>query len=83
MGEYYLWANIDRKEFIAPSDFGCGSKKHESIHKDCTILAALRELLSDKWSGCQLVWLGDESNYPPEDHNGLFAKMKNQAKGLP
>lgn len=34
MGEYYNWVNVDKKEYISPSDFGYGSKFHESLHKD-------------------------------------------------
>ena len=26
MGEYYSWVNINKKEYIAPCDFGLGSK---------------------------------------------------------
>lgn len=83
MGEYYLWANVDKMEYMTPSDFGHGSKNHESIHKGSAILAALRELLSDRWSGCQIIWLGDESVFPSEDCRGLFTKMRIQADELP
>ena len=30
MGEYYDWVNIDKREYISPSDFDLGNKIHES-----------------------------------------------------
>ena len=27
MGECYQWVNVDKKEYIAPVDFGYGSKR--------------------------------------------------------
>lgn len=49
MGEYYRWVNVDKKEYLCPSDFDYGSKLHESMHKRNAVLCALRELLSSDW----------------------------------
>ena len=30
MGEYFSWINLDRKEYISPSDFEIGNKSHSA-----------------------------------------------------
>ena len=61
MGEYYAWANIDKKEYIDPVNFDHGCKVYESSHKGCDILRALRALLAFEWKGDRVIWLGDEN----------------------
>ena len=49
MGEYYNWVNINKKEYIAPCDFGLGSKLWEAVVADNQLLGALYDLLSSDW----------------------------------
>ncbi|MBP5604288.1 MAG: hypothetical protein J6X60_01920 [Ruminiclostridium sp.] len=67
MGEYYRWVNVDKKEYLCPSDFDYGSKLHESMHKGNAVLCALRELLSTDWKNDRVLFLGDEC-VAPEDN---------------
>lgn len=62
MGEYFCWVNIDKKEYLLPSDFNYGSKSHESSHKGNPILCALAEMLSTQWYGDHIVFIGDEGS---------------------
>lgn len=62
MGEYYNWVNVDRKEYICPSDFDYGNKKHESMVRGNVFLCALRELISKEWAGDHVIFLGDEKS---------------------
>lgn len=72
MGEYYRWVNVDKKEYICPSDFGYGNKLHESMHKDSVLLHALNSLLDDLWKGDRILWLGDECSVSDEHPNDVI-----------
>lgn len=76
MGEYYTWVNIDRKEYIRPSDFNYGSKRHESCSRDGEVLRALRDLLSKEWKECRVFWMGDGCSLPEKSDSELFSIMK-------
>lgn len=69
MGEYYNWVNVDRKEYICPSDFDFGNKKHESMRRGNAFLCALRELLSKDWAGNHVFCMGDEKSVPADSEN--------------
>jgi hypothetical protein len=47
MGQYYLIANLDKKEYLHPHKFGEGLKLMEFGHSRSSILLALTVLLSD------------------------------------
>lgn len=81
MGEYFDWVNIRKKEFITPSDFDYGSKFHESRHKDSDVLHALYELLSDRWKGDPLVFLGDDINIQEDTSVPLLQELQRQTGG--
>lgn len=49
MSEYYIWVNVDKKEYISPFDFDYGSKYFESCQKNSTVLLALHTLLFHEW----------------------------------
>ena len=78
MGEYYNWVNVDKKEYICPGDFDYGNKLHESMTKGNEVLRALRELLSTDWSGCRILFLGDECAAPKNVAKVLFDTILNQ-----
>lgn len=79
MGEYFRWANIDKKQYLLPSDFDYGSKAHESLHKRNAFLRALYELLSTQWCGDQIIFVGDEGEIPPETPYSVLQKLNEQA----
>lgn len=63
MGQYYVWANPKRKEYISPNDFDYGNKLIESMGwKDNTFLSALQELLVNEWKDDKIIFLGDYCN---------------------
>ncbi len=79
MGEYYNWVNVDKKEYISPSDFDYGSKFYESIHKDSIPLHALHSLMVDEWKDDRVLWLGDECSVPEQSSNGVIRTLYAQS----
>ena len=69
MGEYYDWVNVDKREYISPSDFDCGNKLHESMRPGNKFLCALKELLSEEWAGDHVFFMGDEKGIPADTEN--------------
>lgn len=76
MGEYYKWVNIDRKEFIRPTDFGFGPQWHNSTYWKCDVMNALRDLMTKEWKGCRVFWMGDEGLLPDPIESDFFSVMK-------
>lgn len=76
MGEYYCWVNVDRKEYIGPSDFGYGNRSYESCQRDGEVLRALRDLLAKEWKGSHIFWMGDECGFCERISNELFDKIR-------
>lgn len=80
MGEYFSWVNIDRKEYICPSDFGYGSKYHESMYIGNSFLKALRTLLSTEWKENNILFLGDEGLNLEKSPIGVLASLQKQVE---
>ena len=66
MGEYFNWVNVDKKEYLCPADFDLGNKSRESSCKNNSLLLALYTLLSERWHGDRIVFLGDEVDILPK-----------------
>ena len=79
MGEYFNWVNVDKKEYLCPNDFGYGNKSHETRHKNNPVLRALHELLSSRWRGDRVIFLGDEGTIPSDTPVPVLQKLDNQA----
>lgn len=79
MGEYFNWVNINKREYLCPGDFECGNKFHESLHKDNPVLRALYELLSGRWKGDPVIFLGDEAVILEDTPYGLLHDLLEQA----
>lgn len=47
MGQYYIIANVDKKQYLKPCDFDCGDKLIEFIYSDSNMFPALCLLLAD------------------------------------
>lgn len=78
MGEYFDWVNVDKREFICPGDFDYGNKFHETVHKDSVPLLALHTLLSGRWSGDHILFLGDECHVPDDSSNYVYRTLTDQ-----
>lgn len=72
MSEDFRWVNIDRKEYLDPTDFDYSGWIHGSMQRKSKVLKALRELLANEWKGSRIVWLGDGSGFLEEPENDLF-----------
>ena len=76
MGEYYVWANPERREYIDPYSFDYGSKLYNSCQRDGFVLRALRDLLKKEWKGCRFFWMGDGAELPEDIAPELFLVFK-------
>lgn len=83
MGEYFDWVNVDKKEYIDPCDFDCGNKFHETMHRDSAPLLAQHTLLSDRWTGDHILFLGDECIVPDNSCNYVYQLLTEQHKRIP
>ena len=54
MGEYFIWVNVDKKEYIDPYDFDYGNKFREYMTRQSEVLCALYALLASDWKGCRI-----------------------------
>lgn len=73
MGQYYLVANIDKKEFVSPWPYDCFGKLTEwgYIVSDGTanhFVGAVNSLLCDRWKGDRVYVVGDYAD--PEERDG-------------
>ena len=59
MGQYFLWANLDKGAYIDAGDFGCSVKENGYLGKDCTATNAVMTLLANEWKGDRIVLVGD------------------------
>ncbi|MBR2562198.1 MAG: hypothetical protein IKE31_08630 [Eubacterium sp.] len=82
MGEYFDWVNVDRKEYLSPSDFDLGNKRYETVGKDNDLLRALQDLLSNEWKGCRIIFLGDECEAPQDVATDLFQTIQKHSEEL-
>ena len=78
MSEYFFWANIDKKQFLSPPDFGCGCRLHESMHREHAPMSALYSLLSTEWKGDRVLFLGDEGEMPFPPGHDVFQLINRQ-----
>jgi len=83
MGEYFDWVNVDKREFISPSDFDYGNKFHETVHKNSVPLLVLHSLLAERWAGDHILFLGDECNVPDEPSNYVYRILTEQYNAYP
>ena len=64
-----------KKEYIMPSDFGLGSKLHESVHMGNPFLGALYALMSTDWKKDTVIFLGDEITANESNVNPAIRKL--------
>ena len=65
MGQGFVLANLDKKEFVSPHDLGCGYKLGEFGSPKNPFAGSLVQFVNEltatdgKWHGDRLVYLGD------------------------
>lgn len=82
MGEYYIWANVSKKQYICPCDFRYGNKYMESSWNNNDFLKVLYALLDSDWAGDQIIWIGDETEITEENINPVVAEIYRQEYGM-
>ena len=75
MGEYYDWVNVDRREYICPTDFDLGNKSIETSWRGNAFLCALRDLLSNEWAGDHVFFMGDEKDISKDTENATLQRL--------
>ena len=73
MGQYFMWLNPVKGEYMEPIDFDHGSKRRESSWVRCGLLDALFTLMANEWKGDPIVWIGDDYT---ELHNETNPTLK-------
>jgi hypothetical protein len=88
MGQYFLIANLDKKEYLRPAILGSGSKLWEiTVNKAPRVLPLLLRQSTDpsdggeyksagRWAGDRIVFIGDY------DKSGLFGKIQDKYKEI-
>lgn len=60
MGEYFMWANPAKKEYLDDSAFEeCGFMLSIAKYTGCITTRAARMLMADRWKGDPVIFLGD------------------------
>ena len=72
MGEYYLWANPRRREFISHAPFeDFGFMMSCASAQPCTTTDAACTMIATAWHGDPVVFVGDYwDSFPPRDESG-------------
>ena len=60
MGQYFMWLNPVKGQYIEPIDFDHGNKRRESSWVGCEMLDALFTLMDNEWKNDPIVWIGDD-----------------------
>lgn len=60
MGTYYIISCPARKEYIHPHAFDMGMKLREFIYRESEVCLALAALMSGRWHGERVHFLGDD-----------------------
>ncbi|HZK52999.1 MAG TPA: hypothetical protein VFC84_02165 [Desulfosporosinus sp.] len=88
MGQYYRVVNIDKREYLSPSDYHNLLKLMEHSYARNEFVDAVVNLLAKEWKGDRIVWAGDygdEGLFTPLGYEGnlynyaqeTFAKIEN------
>ncbi len=76
MGQYFMWLNPIKGEYIEPFDFDQGSKRRESAWVGSAILDSLYTLMANDWKGDPIVWIGDYVELNNEKNSTLMITEK-------
>lgn len=59
MGQYYKVVNLDKGEYLAPTDYGNGLKLMEHSWIKNNFMLVVEKLLATHWKKDRIVWAGD------------------------
>ena len=59
MGQYYVAVNLDKEEYLSPSDYHNGAKLTEHCYIGNEFANAVVNLLTGRWKNDRIVWAGD------------------------
>lgn len=59
MGQYYIIANMDKKEFLHPHRYGSGMKLMEWSYENNYLVNTMLNLMKNKWKGDRVYVIGD------------------------
>ena len=76
MGQYFMWLNAVKGEYIEPIDFDLGNKRRESSWVGCEMLDVLFTLMSDDWENDPIVWIGDDYTSLKNETNLTLATVE-------
>lgn len=68
MGQYYIIANVDKKEFLHPHNYGCGMKLTEWSYQGNHLVNAMLNLMKNRWKGDRVFVVGDYADL--KDYDG-------------
>lgn len=66
MGEYFDWVNLDKKEYVYSNPWNCGPKLTENCFVGNEKTDAVLTLLSERWRGDRVVFMGDYAEFSDE-----------------
>ena len=69
MGQYYVIANFDKKEYLHPHKWGNGMKLTEFSYTGNYLSTALLNLLKGRWNGDRVYLIGDYADLTDQDEN--------------
>jgi len=80
MGQYFLWYNCDKNQYLDAGDSDDSVKINGYLHKDCTATGAMMTLLASDWKGDRIVLEGDyDSN---ENHIPFVESVRDKCKDV-
>lgn len=83
MGQYFMWLNPVKKEYMQPIDFDHGSKRRESSWVGCALLDALFTLMANEWRNDPIVWIGDDYSVLHNENNRTLKIVENICGAYP
>lgn len=76
MGQYYVIANVDKKECIRPRDWGNGLKLTEWAWNRNKMVLGMMKLMCDRWCGDRVYVVGD---YADQFENNIWSDAYTEA----
>lgn len=76
MGQYFLWFNCDKNQYLDAGDFDMSVKINGYLHKECVATGAMMTLLATDWKDDRIILASDyDSN---ENHIPFIDTVRKQ-----
>ena len=82
MGQYFIWYNHAKQEYLDGDGFGEGIKLFANSNVNAGCINAVLTLMLDEWKGDKIVCFGDYWTEKPAD-NTFLQKIKNEIDDHP